>query len=125
MSSCENCRVLQDKLDRIRAILDDAVAVPRGRQVRVVTDAGRAMASAASALGLRLTEASVKAGFAADYAGKVCRGELPLSRRAALLFGGVLKVDLMPYVKDERAGKGEPPAAEPLPFPISGVEVAS
>lgn len=113
--ACENCRVLQSKLQRIMAIVEEdaGFALRRGRQVKILTEAGRVISSEASAQGRKLTEVSRAAGFAADYAGKLCRGELPLSRRAAKLFGDVLGVDLSGMIEERKAPAAVP---EPLPF---------
>lgn len=123
--SCENCRVLQSKLDRIRAILDEATAT----KPLFTSELGRLLAATASAKGLTLAAVSLEAGYAKDYASRIARGKLALNARAASLIGNVLGLDLSAYIvatkRAPRKAKEQPGStAEPLPFK-PGVGVAS
>jgi ribosome-binding protein aMBF1 (putative translation factor) len=112
--TCEKCKVLQSQLDRIREVLGEPVAA-RGRQPReFATEAGKLIAAAASAKGMKLSEVSRQIGRAPDYVARICRGDIVLGRPAAIVIGKVLGVELNEYVGVGLAPA--PPVSEPLPF---------
>lgn len=84
------------------------------------TEHGRMIAAGVSAKRLSLSETSRAAGYASDYVTRVCRGDLPLNRRAATLIGGVLGIDLTGYVVDERK---LPPTTDAPALPGIGAAV--
>lgn len=122
-SECPQCAELQAKLERIREIVTGNGDARRGRKpAEFATAYGKVIAAAASARGMKLSQVSTQIGYAGDYVARVCRGDLPLSRRAALLIGQALGVELVSYLEEIAPAPPPAPAANPQLPGIPGQE---
>lgn len=121
VKQCERCAateeraaILHDKLERIREIL---VGTGDGRKRRAAPEYlsphGRLIAATASAKNMKLADVSRSIGYGSDHVAKVCRGDITLSRRLALLIGAALGIDLVPYLPQQELPAAEPDAAGP------------
>jgi hypothetical protein len=119
---CATCEALTRENVRLREIvgvIKDCLQMTDERPATLAKDYatvhGKMIARAATLAGRKLSDVSLSVGFAEDYAARVCRGDLKLNRRAALLIGQFLDIDLLPYV--ERDHRGLVPAVTvSLPF---------
>lgn len=99
VNTCERCAELHRKLERIREILAGNGDARTGRKPpEYLSPHGKLIAATASAKGKRLSEISRSIGYGGDHVAKVCRGDIALSRRLAILIGVALGIDLVPYV---------------------------